>query len=133
VLRGVAQRKAHLRPEFLFLFGAIFGFAFDDKALTEQDLIKIARTDLTNWMNSAIVVGDDLAKVDAVMRGSWRDRGEVHWGGMGNKDIYFLLDDYHQICISIDVGNKVTKAPRVERAFKWMKRHKAELILPLNY
>jgi hypothetical protein len=72
----------------------------------------------------ALRVGDEEAKIERFMRGKYRDKAALHWGGTGARRIYYLIDDYLQVYFELEFTgeDKLKSAPTVEKKGAWLKR-----------
>jgi hypothetical protein len=76
-------------------------------------------------LTQVLRVGDDEAKIEHFMRGKYRDKAALHWGGVGDRRLYYLIDDYLQVYFELEftgAGDKLKSAPKVEKKGAWLKR-----------
>jgi hypothetical protein len=64
------------------------------------------------------------------MKGKYRDKGILYWGGSGNRRIYYLIDDFVQVSFDVDREGKLIVEPLVESRGLWLKDADGSLLYP---
>ena len=50
--------------------------------------------------------GTHISTIEKKLEGLYRDHGTYTWGGTGRKTVYFLIDDFFQLCVDVDYKDK---------------------------
>lgn len=89
---------------------------------------KVARYEIMDsahrWSESLrahLTTQHTLADVDALLEGSYRDRAEHRTGGYGEYTVYYLIDDFLQVSVRVNVRGELQAPPVVEPRCAWSK------------
>ncbi len=70
--------------------------------------------------------GDPLKKVDELLAGKFRDKADITLGGTGRREVYYLIDDFLQVCVSVTHLDRVEET-RVSVRGKWLRKPDGQL------
>src|SRR6266404_5686407 len=95
---------------------------------TTKERIAQAKQIWERWIQDNVAIGDDLKKVDGLLKGSFRDYVQQSLGGTGNRRVTYLLDDYQELEFGVDRHDKLASLPAVLPARAWIRLPRGELL-----
>src|SRR5438874_491709 len=99
------------------------------QAKSAQDPVAIAERQWNERL-AYFKKGDNVGRVDRELKGVYRDRAELPWGGgTGRHRVYYLIDDYFQIYFDVELEGKLEGTGTVERRGKWLKGTDGRLLI----
>ncbi len=100
-----------------------------EQSVRGQDAL-IAET-IDRWQRSfdpAELVGRPLAVLSDRLEPFARDTSTIYYGGTGNREVFYLIDDFVQIRVVVDLQDSILSSPVAEPAGLWLKDKDGSLL-----
>src|SRR5258708_6049839 len=105
---------------------------FAPREIKSQDIaeanLATAKRKWEEWFATNIKPNDMLADIHSKLKESCRDRSLRTTGGSGTRDVYYNIDDFHDIWLVINREDKLIRQPVIIKRSKWIKLPDGQLL-----